>query len=898
MRLLSVALENYRRHRSLRLDLDGNPVLIAGPNESGKSTLVEAMHRCLFLRAKIGGDVQKQMLSTHGGQPSVEVAFSVGGRRFVVRKVFSGASGSTVLEESGQPPLSGDEAESRLASLLGVEGAVSGGGARGLLERRWAHLWVWQGRAGSDPAPDVNEVAASISSQLRVLGGSEVLQSALDRRVHESLRAKRKTLFTEKGQPRADTRLARLQREREELAEGVSRAEAAVAQLQKIADRLLRAEETIGREEVTLELASTALEAAMQRKSQVETASSELKTCEAALAKFNGEIATIQKQVGKLSSARSLIPEVESRLAHADADADRSRAALEISAARLQDVERDLAAADSAFQTTSKTLEAVESAIALRQARENEEQITQRATQATTQRLVLAEKRGQLDALPCIDDEQLATLRRQAASVETKRATLEAAAVSVHVLSAPSGFSIGDTTLKPGDSHHFTDAFEISDGGSVRIKVVPGGGKTAAHAGREYQNALDTLADALAAVGCADLAAAESVAIRRALLKGEILVAEGILKNLGAKEIEKAVAAAAQETARWSSRVEELQTFLLENFALENDPAKLRKELSERNRLGSLRRAELNSAKETLTTAKESAAAELDKFRTRSATLQADLAAAKATAQALGDSFGDETLLAEKLSALRNTLATTETDRIRLIARLEELGAAEIDNEIRRNTAEQEASRRRLDEARTERASARAVLAEAGGDPTGELAELRERLSGLDRRLSAERLSADAVQHLLNHFDSQTARLEAAFTEPLIRRAGPYLATLFSGGARLQISHAEGAFSDLLLDRTGTNLGVCSFQQLSGGTREQVGIAFRLAVAEIIASGHDGTLPVVLDDAFANSDPNRLAGLRRMIAHAVNRGLQIIIASCNPSDYALLGGLTVHLGGE
>jgi recombinational DNA repair ATPase RecF len=52
MRLLSVTIRHYRVHHELRVQFDESRTIIGGPNESGKSTLIEAIHRALFLKSK------------------------------------------------------------------------------------------------------------------------------------------------------------------------------------------------------------------------------------------------------------------------------------------------------------------------------------------------------------------------------------------------------------------------------------------------------------------------------------------------------------------------------------------------------------------------------------------------------------------------------------------------------------------------------------------------------------------------------------------------------------------------------------------------------------------------------------------------------------------------------
>ena len=85
------------------------------------------------------------------------------------------------------------------------------------------------------------------------------------------------------------------------------------------------------------------------------------------------------------------------------------------------------------------------------------------------------------------------------------------------------------------------------------------------------------------------------------------------------------------------------------------------------------------------------------------------------------------------------------------------------------------------------------------------------------------------------------------------------------------------------------------FDALSGGAKEQVAAATRLALAEVLAQDHGGCLPVVFDDAFAYSDPDRVQTLQRMLDLAVARGLQVIVLTCTPSDYSGLGAHTISL---
>jgi uncharacterized protein YhaN len=53
-------------------------------------------------------------------------------------------------------------------------------------------------------------------------------------------------------------------------------------------------------------------------------------------------------------------------------------------------------------------------------------------------------------------------------------------------------------------------------------------------------------------------------------------------------------------------------------------------------------------------------------------------------------------------------------------------------------------------------------------------------------------------------------------------------------------------------------------------------------MAEVLAVAYEGTLPVLFDDAFANSDPERQIGVYRMLETASQQGLQVILLTCDP----------------
>jgi DNA repair exonuclease SbcCD ATPase subunit len=95
---------------------------------------------------------------------------------------------------------------------------------------------------------------------------------------------------------------------------------------------------------------------------------------------------------------------------------------------------------------------------------------------------------------------------------------------------------------------------------------------------------------------------------------------------------------------------------------------------------------------------------------------------------------------------------------------------------------------------------------------------------------------------------------------------------------------------DLQIAGRTTNGITVPFSSLSGGTREQLSLLFRLACSMIVAK--DGGTPLILDDALGYTDPERLRSMGVALARAA-RECQIIIFTCVPERYSNVGEATL-----
>ena len=140
----------------------------------------------------------------------------------------------------------------------------------------------------------------------------------------------------------------------------------------------------------------------------------------------------------------------------------------------------------------------------------------------------------------------------------------------------------------------------------------------------------------------------------------------------------------------------------------------------------------------------------------------------------------------------------------------------------------------------------------------------------------ASGLAADAIEEV-------RVQIEANAQPATLKRAAEYLDQL-----------TVGRYVDLLSDRDERSLAVIdehgepwTVETLSTGTREQVFLAIRLAIADEFAAD-GGRLPLVLDDVLVNFDHDRTEAALQTLADFTEQGQQVLLFTCHKHVAALL----------
>jgi hypothetical protein len=160
----------------------------------------------------------------------------------------------------------------------------------------------------------------------------------------------------------------------------------------------------------------------------------------------------------------------------------------------------------------------------------------------------------------------------------------------------------------------------------------------------------------------------------------------------------------------------------------------------------------------------------------------------------------------------------------------------------------------------------------------------KNQIEQLEFKNRAIALRADAAKCLFDIMCEERDKASRAYVAPLKDKIERLGRLVFDSSFLVTID------DDLkIAGRTVSGVTV-PFDSLSGGTREQLSLMYRLSCSMIVAK--DGGTPVILDDALGYTDPERLKLMGAVLAVAAKE-CQIVIFTCVPERYAFIGEAAV-----
>ena len=858
-------LINFRGIADRRIEFpDRGVIVVCGPNEIGKSSILDALDLLIEAKDRSAKEKVKQvkpMGADVGAE--IEAEISTGGYRFVYRKRFH-KKPITELKISAprHEQLDGDSAHDRVLAML-AETVDMG---------LWSAQRVLQ--AAATAAVDLSGCDA-LTRALDVAAGDDAAQAGGEPALIEAIEAefgKYFTASTEKPTGEWKTMITRLAAAQAE----VDRCRAAVAEV----DERVRGHEE---NSAMLQQLSAALKPARQRRATAERAAASLAELESELAQArlaaaaataaSENSASAQAQRHTLASDRQRRAETLAGL-----QTELSTAAQqEVDARRIVDsaiaASTDATTALTAAQQRMDTARAAEAACA---ARAEAERLTGRLARIDETARILAETSEELEGIVLTAD-ALTEIERVTASVDLLQAQLAAdcdtvaftavADLAIDVDGVPMTLAAGEPWTPPASTPVIVEV-----PGMLSVRIDPGA--SAAQLRAELDSAERSRGAALAAAGAADLAEARAIGERRA---GLTTTCAQLTANL--------------DGLRAGDDIEQLRARLAALMAAAPDPT-----------------VDADAAAAEVLAATEA----LDQQR-----VAADIAAAQSAAATV--------VLTEATNRsvlLRDRIGTAETELGAVAAQLEALRATATDDAVAAKAAADAQSRVEADALLAELAeryaaanpvairSELAAATEAVDELVRQHTDIEDRLNTLTIELQVigsegRHSKLDDAETQFEHTRAEHSRMaERAAAAKLLRNSmirhrdstrlryvAPYRTELERLGRTV--------FGETFAVEVDTNLTIlkrtkdgCTlpYEWLSGGAKEQLGILARLAGAALVAK--EDTVPVIIDDALGFTDSDRLTKMAAVF-NTVGTDGQVILLTCSPDRYADIEGAAV-----
>lgn len=878
MKLRSIRIEQFRKFRTPIAihGLEAGINLFSGANETGKSTLVNAIRAAFLERHRSTCVDDLRPWGESSASPGVSLEFEIDGTHYRLSKHFLNKKRCELHVGSPTPKqhYDGNEAEDFLAGLLGFQFAGKGvskaehWGIPGL-------LWIHQGATH-----EIREAVTHATDHLR--GALNRSLGELTSEEGDSVLAKVEALRNElltasTGKPRGA--LAEILTQAKALSEAMRQIDTDIAAYRQKVDALARLRQEHAADEAEKpwagfrqqqQQAQARLEEIRHIEAQLHNERQQAVQIEARLKLLLEQLAQFEQQQQALNRRRDELTQAEHGHAqarerleqwqgqHAQAIQARDDARAALHAARLEDNRRTLARQYETLGQQAATL-----ANTLQQAQ------TQQA-----QWLYWQQQQASLE----MHQSDLDALREGQRQWQTLQIRQEHAATQVDFTLEPGHHLLmqhtGQTEEKLQDqgTRALLARTRIQIPGIGQIDITPGGHdldllRHEQHVLQEKQAAL------LQRLGLASLNEAESRYQAGMQARNESKNAQGILKALAPQGLE----ALRSECVRNDARCEEIRQHLarlpetaapgtLSVAAAETTANMTEKSLETVN--AGLQEARiqighsqtrLESAQQEVQRATQQLAA--PEYHARLAETRQELLTAKA----------EQAALTQRMARLQQQIGASNPEFLR--QDIERLGRSAAQLETRFHARRDEIMRIEIE------------LQSAGAQGQEEQrAALQRDLAQAQRRSAELHRRAQALDLLLQRLREKRQALTRRLQAPLQKHLNRYLQLLFPQ-ASLEI---DENLSPGLLTRPGipgSESG--AFDTLSFGAREQMSIISRLAYADLLREAGRPTL-IMLDDALVHSDATRLMHMKRVLFDAATRH-QILLFTCHPENWRDLG---------
>ena len=889
MHLRSIRLAQVRQFRDA-VQLAGlAPGLnvIAGPNESGKSTVARAIRAAFFERhrSKVVEDLRP--LGHSAAMPEVELVFALHGETAQLRKAFL-APGAHCDLQWGSQHWSGADAEDQLAQWLGYQYAAKGvskpnhWGIPGL-------LWVNQGEVGAlaDAAQFAREPlqqALHAPAVLNPLHQAAVQLAASEGdRLLERWQAERSLSLTGTGRSRGELaevtmRVAQLEAELAQLEQAIATYQSDVDALALVSDQL-RADARDAPWQATQDALDTAqqiqTQLAAHTQHQRELAQTrqalvqQMTWAQTQLAQAQAQSDELAQRYAQVKAMAAQLAEVAQTHAQAQAQVQTAQQASAHSQAQAQAAQRAQQQAMRRSHWQHLQQEAARLAAATAAAMQAEQAV--RDAQAQAEALAIAPQAVQ----------QLQGLQTQC---ERLQAQLEVASTTLS-WRLSSGAQLQEEgadaqSIAAQGSRTLTQATHVQLANGDSLHIAPGGISNVQQLQAQLQAAQAQRSAGLQEVGLPDWpavqaraqaaqAAHQTLALARQQLQALAPQGLAVLQRQGdaaqarmaqaqrdglAVDDTQADGEGALDEAHLAQAVQQAHTAAQADAqALQLAERQLQSLVQQQVRLQAEHDQALAEGRRLFAASQAPDAPVADELQAQVQQLQTQLQAVDAQLQALG-----QRLAATSAQAVNERIGQLKQQLSRLQA---EHGERQVQQRLLSQKLQQAAAHLGNDGLEERRDQAKAQLTQA-----------KRRVSELGARSRALDL---LVRLGTQHREAALARFES----PLVARMQAYVPLLWPD-AQVQI---DGALLPHSLHRGASDVLGMPFDKLSMGARDQLALISRMAYADLLKAAGRPTL-IMLDDALVHADDARLAAMQRVLADVATRH-QVLVFTCHPEPW-------------
>jgi DNA repair exonuclease SbcCD ATPase subunit len=857
--------------------------VVYGPNGVGKSTVMMALVRAFFDSHKVGGDDVKALRPWGRSlNPKVTVEFRKNGSQYRLHKQFLSAPSAHLsrLEKSQFVPVAESlAADEQARQFLGGDASM-----RGVTKQQhWGLaqvLWATQG--------DLELHALSAGTRATItdaLGGqlSGPNVEAIETHIAESYLR----FFTPTGQLRGGASAPAIVGLRVELEAAETERAALVRRLAEFEAASRRIEDLRNRTDQAKRCEDELTETVKDAREQAQAYKDVLvqqKLHRQELASADDRYATLKNRIDAIASTRVQLRNAVDQLARLEEDLPAQAKQVAQSQCEMERAKQVLEGVRSRrpeVQAARRASQLAARFITARQERASLDHILEQIAQTDRERTELREQRSHLVAP---SKSVLQQIKKTARARDDARLRLDAAVITIRIEPETAATAEITTAEEPGTTPLAAGQPLIIKGSPHVVFRLPGVARieaTGPSAGadelrRQWAGAAEEVDRLTAGFGTQDVELLEQLHAQAAEIDANISqIDRSIARLLDGRESD-----AIRSNRTRESKI--LGEILADFPAWEEsapDAGALVKEADEVERRFTAdvdaAEAEYDRARESLNLALQrqsvfeaelkGAAQQIQIVEKRLATLCED-----GLDDAQRDASSIEIALARdvargKLAEIDATLKTLGDDPAKTVNVLESQLAG------MRKEADESAKELNIEEGRLQQ-----IAAEA---PYSALATVEEQIDRLTAEIARQQLQIDATRLLYETLKERKREMLHSVLGPVRARANRTLERI-AGGQFKEIQFNESMLPAGIATTSADE--AVSLDALSGGEREQLYFAVRLALADV--AFHQERQLLVLDDVFIYTDTARLARIITILDEAADR-FQIVLLTCHPERY-------------